>query len=166
MTTSSMIAALLGTGLLCTRLARTTVVITATVVPGVVINLVANLVTNHFSWSLMIALVAATLCLIGAELWRIKPPDAGQVGRSTKFAPGSNPAADHTTRPATPPLIPHRPVRQRQTSLIVIVLVGVAVTAGGCCILGEQDQEGLVDGSSCSSGACIKVELRGVSLPS
>jgi hypothetical protein len=44
------------------------IAVTATVVLGVVINLVANFMTNHFSWSLMIALVAASLSLIGAEL--------------------------------------------------------------------------------------------------
>jgi hypothetical protein len=122
------------------------IVVTATVVLGVVINLVANLVTNHFRWSLMIGLVAATLSLIGAELWLTRPRDTEPIGSAARFATvvGLNPAAGHTTRPATPPS-PQRhrvpagetnlpvslsvPHRHRQVLLIGIVAVLVGIGA-------------------------------------
>lgn len=71
---------------------------------GVAINLVTNLVTNHFSWPLMIVLGAATLSLIGVELWLTRPADAVQIGRPTGAVSQDGDLSDATfTGALTPP---------------------------------------------------------------
>jgi YVTN family beta-propeller protein len=105
-----------------------TITIATTIILGVAINLVTNLVTNHFSWPLMIVLGAATLSLIGVELRLTRPVDTVQMGRPTGAVSQDGDRSDATFAGALPPpAATSRLIRLLLTVFVVAAVVGVIV---------------------------------------